>query len=82
MLLWLLHAGDAMVLRIIHSDFAIAGIDGKALLIAKKCVARFVLTAGLSWAVRRVLRATSVLALSWAPSASSVIWVSSQTLVP
>jgi hypothetical protein len=37
---------DAMVLRIIHSDFAIAGIDRKALLIAKKCVARFVLTAG------------------------------------
>jgi len=42
----LLHAGDAMVPGIIHLDFAVAGIDREALLIAKKCVARFVLTAG------------------------------------
>jgi hypothetical protein len=42
----LLHAGDAMVLSLIHSDFAIAGIDREALLIAEKCVAHFVLTAG------------------------------------
>jgi hypothetical protein len=42
----LLHAGDAMVPGIIHLDFAVAGIDREALLIAKKCVAPFVLTAG------------------------------------
>ena len=42
----LLHAGDAMVPGIIHLDFAVAGIDREAMLIAKKCVARFVLTAG------------------------------------
>ena len=42
----LLHARDAMVPGIIYLDFAVAGIDREALLIAKKCVARFVLTAG------------------------------------
>ena len=42
----LLHAGDAMVPGLIHLDFPIARIDREALLIAKKCVAHFVLTAG------------------------------------
>ena len=42
----LLHAGDTMVFGIIHLDFAVAGIDREAMLIAKKCVAHFVLTAG------------------------------------
>ena len=31
----LLHAGDAMVLGLIHLDFAIAGLDREALLIAE-----------------------------------------------
>jgi hypothetical protein len=42
----LLHPGDAMIPGIIHLDFAVAGIDREAMLIAKKCVAHFVLTAG------------------------------------
>jgi hypothetical protein len=42
----LLHAGDAMVSGIKDLDFAVAGVDREAMLIAKKCVARFVLTAG------------------------------------
>jgi hypothetical protein len=42
----LLHPGNAMVAGIIHLDFPIAGIDSQSLLIAKECVARFVLTAG------------------------------------
>jgi hypothetical protein len=44
--LMLLHAGDTMVSGIIHLGFAVAGIDREAMLIAKKCVAHFVLTAG------------------------------------
>ena len=42
----LLHAGDAMITGVIQLDFAVAGIDREAMLIAKKCVAQFVLTAG------------------------------------
>ncbi len=41
----LLHAGNAVIPRIIHLDFAVAGIDREASLIAKKCVAHFVLAA-------------------------------------
>ena len=41
-----LHAGDAMVRRIVYLDFAVRGINREALLIVEKCVAHFVLTAG------------------------------------
>ena len=44
--LMLLHPGDAMVPGIIQLDFAVAGIDREPMLILKKCVAHFVLTAG------------------------------------
>jgi len=42
----LLHAGDAMITGVIQLDFAVAGIDRQPLLIAEKCVARLILTAG------------------------------------
>jgi hypothetical protein len=42
----LLHAGDAMITGLIKLDFAVAGIDRQPLLIAEKCVARLILTAG------------------------------------
>ena len=42
-----LHAGDTIVPGIIHLNCAVAGIDRQAMLIAKKCVANFVLTADL-----------------------------------
>ena len=42
----LLHAGDAMITGVIQLDFAVARIDRQPLLIAEKCVARLILTAG------------------------------------
>ena len=42
----LLHPGDTMITGVIQLDFAVAGIDRQPLLIAEKCVARLLLTAG------------------------------------
>ena len=42
----LLHPGDTMITGVIQLDFAVAGIDRQPLLIAEKCVARLILTAG------------------------------------
>jgi hypothetical protein len=41
----LLHARDAMIARIMHLGFPIAGIDSQPLFVAEEGVARFVLTA-------------------------------------
>ena len=71
-----------MVAGVIQLDFSITGVDSQTLLIAEKGVARFVPGRWLSWDSRQALPATSALALSWAPSASAVTWVSSRTLVP